>query len=48
MHKDVKEILYSHEDIIAKCKELAQRINEDYKDKEVMLKKNLKRLLVNY
>lgn len=37
MHKDVKEILYTSEQITEKCKELAQRINEDYEGKELLL-----------
>lgn len=37
MHKDVKEILYTQEEIIEKCKELAKQITNDYNDKEVIL-----------
>ena len=37
MHKDVKEILYTSEQITEKCKELAERINEDYQGKDLML-----------
>ena len=37
MHKDVKEILYTSEQVTEKCKELAQRINKDYEGKEVLL-----------
>ena len=35
MHKDVKEILYTQEEIVEKCKELAKQITNDYNDKEV-------------
>ena len=37
MHKDVKEILYTQEEIVEKCKELAKQITNDYNDKEVIL-----------
>lgn len=37
MHKDVKEILISQEEISAKCKELAKRIDNDYQGKELIL-----------
>lgn len=37
MHKDCKEILFTHEQITQKCSELAQRINEDYEGKDVVL-----------
>ncbi len=37
MHKDVKEILYTQEEIAAKCKELSKLIMNDYHDKEVIL-----------
>jgi len=30
MHKDIKKILVSHNEIVARCKELAQQINRDY------------------
>ena len=36
MHKDIKEILISGEEISAKCQELAKQINEDYQGKEVI------------
>lgn len=32
MYNDVKEVLFSEEEIINKCKELANIIDEDYKD----------------
>lgn len=34
MHKDVKEIFYSEQQITERCKELGAQITEDYKDKE--------------
>ncbi len=37
MHKDVKEILYTQQQIAEKCQELATMINHDYHDKEVIL-----------
>ena len=37
MHKDIKEILISGEEISAKCQELAKQINEGYQGKEVIL-----------
>ena len=37
MHKDVKEILYTQEQITEKCKELAKRISEDYQGKSLLL-----------
>ena len=37
MHKDIKEILISGEEISAKCQELPTQINEDYQRKEVIL-----------
>ena len=37
MHKDVKEILYTQEEIVEKCKELAKQITNDQNDKEVIL-----------
>lgn len=37
MHKDVKEILYTHEDIVLKCQELGQQITNDYQGKELVL-----------
>lgn len=37
MHKDVKEILYTQEEIVEKCKELAKQMTNDYNDKEVIL-----------
>ncbi|OUQ75099.1 hypoxanthine phosphoribosyltransferase [Massilimicrobiota sp. An105] len=37
MHKDVKEILYTQEEIVEKCKELAKQITNDYNDEEVIL-----------
>ena len=30
MHKDIKEILYTEEEIKAKCDELAKQIDQDY------------------
>lgn len=37
MHKNIKEILISEEQIIEKCKELGKIINKDYEGKEVLL-----------
>ena len=37
MHKDVKEILYTQDEITQKCKELAKQIMNDYHDKDLML-----------
>lgn len=37
MHKDVKEILYTQEEITQKCKELAKAIMNDYHDKDLVL-----------
>lgn len=37
MHKDVKEIIYTQEEIVEKCKELAKQMTNDYNDKEVIL-----------
>lgn len=37
MHKDLQEILVSEEEIREKVKEIAARINEDYKGKELLL-----------
>ncbi|MCD7840045.1 MAG: hypoxanthine phosphoribosyltransferase [Erysipelotrichaceae bacterium] len=37
MHKDVKEILYTHEQIIEKCEELGKQITNDYQGKELVL-----------
>lgn len=37
MHKDVKEILYTQEEITQKCKELAKSIMNDYYDKDLVL-----------
>lgn len=37
MHKNIKEILISEEQIIEKCKELGKIIDKDYEDKEVLL-----------
>lgn len=34
MHKDVKEILITHEEIEEKCKELGKEISEHYKNRE--------------
>ena len=33
MHKDVKKVLISEEQIVTRCKELGAQITEDYKDK---------------
>ena len=33
MHKDVKKVLISEEQIVSRCKELGAQITEDYKDK---------------
>lgn len=37
MHKDVKTILYTPEDITKRCKELAKTITEDYQGKQLLL-----------
>lgn len=37
MHTDIKSILISEEEIIAKCHELAERINADYRDRKPVL-----------
>lgn len=37
MHKNIKEILISEEQIIEKCKELGKIIDKDYEGKEVLL-----------
>jgi len=37
MHKDVKEILYTQEEITQKCKELGKKIMNDYHDKDLVL-----------
>ena len=37
MHKDIKEILITEEQISAKCKELGKIIDKDYEGKEVLL-----------
>ena len=36
MHKNIKEILISEEQIIEKCKELGKIIDKDYEGKEVV------------
>ncbi len=37
MHKDIKEILYTEEEIKAKCDELAKQIDQDYAGQEILL-----------
>lgn len=37
MHKDIKEILFSHEEISIKCQELGNAISKDYEGKELVL-----------
>lgn len=37
MHRDVKEILYTQDEISQKCKELGKLIMNDYQDKELVL-----------
>ena len=37
MHKDVKEILYTQDEITQKCKELAKQIMNDYHDNDLMV-----------
>ena len=37
MHKDIKEVLYTEEEIKAKCDELAQEIDRDYAGQEILL-----------
>ena len=36
MHKDIKEILYTEEEIKAKCDELAKQIDQDYAALEIL------------
>ena len=37
MHKDVKEILFSNEQILEKCEELGAQISKDYEGKQPIL-----------
>lgn len=37
MHKDVKEILYTQDEITQKCKELGKKIMNDYHDKDLVM-----------
>lgn len=37
MHKNVKEILYTQDEIAFKCKELGKKIMNDYHDKDLIL-----------
>ena len=37
MHKDIKEVLYTYDQIIDVCKKLGKQITEDYQDKELVL-----------
>ena len=37
MHQDIKEILYTGEEIEQKCKELAQQIDKDYAVQKILL-----------
>lgn len=37
MNKDIKEMLISHDEIIARCKEIAEEINRDYEGKKPIL-----------
>lgn len=37
MHKDIKEILYTEEQIEQKCEELANQIDQDYAGEEILL-----------
>lgn len=37
MHRNVKEILYTQEEITQKCKELAKQIMNDYHDKNLLM-----------
>lgn len=37
MHKDIKEVLFSQEEITNKCKELGDSISKDYEGKELLL-----------
>lgn len=37
MHKDIKKILYTEEEIKAKCDELAKQIDQDYAGQEILL-----------
>ena len=42
MQKDVKEVLFSEEEIASKVKEIGRQISSDYKDKNLMLVSVLK------
>ncbi|MDD8049122.1 MAG: hypoxanthine phosphoribosyltransferase [Thomasclavelia sp.] len=37
MHNDIKEILFSHEDISNRCEEIAKQIDADYHGEQIML-----------
>ena len=37
MHKDIKEILFTEEQISNKCDELARQIDQDYAGQEILL-----------
>ena len=43
MHKDIKEILYTEEEIKAKCDELAKQIDQDYAGQEIFISWFIKR-----
>ena len=37
MHKDVKEILYTEEELLKRAKEIGRQITEDYKGEDIVL-----------
>ena len=37
MHKDMKEILFTQEQISERCKELGAQISKDYEGKKILL-----------
>ena len=37
MHKDIKEILFTQEQITERCKELGAQISKDYEGKKLLL-----------
>ena len=37
MHKDCKEILFTHDQIVKRCEEIGSQISEEYKGKNVIL-----------
>ncbi len=37
MHEDCKEIMFTHDQIVERCKEIGKQISEEYKGKKVLL-----------